>query len=265
MLTPYRSVFFDDYLLFARKKFEIPSLEFLAQEDDLSIYRIGAFRFYWPREFGASDLLGLYSEVFAPAPLNPHAYEYGQIRIASDSWVIDAGACEGFFTQYALEKNAKVLVIEPVPALVDALQHTFRNEITEGRVKVLWGALGDKVGEVQLTIDPKQAYCAYVGSEGESDVPAYTIDSLVNDGIIPNISLIKMDIEGFETTAIQGAKETIARYKPQCSIAVYHEYHNAMIIKQFLQNQRSDYTVKWRGVFYRPSFGKPRPYMLYAY
>jgi hypothetical protein len=57
----------------------------------------------------------MHAEVFEPAAINFHAYEYGGARLREGDYVEDAGACESFFVRYALHHGADVLAIEPTP------------------------------------------------------------------------------------------------------------------------------------------------------
>lgn len=50
------------------------------------------------------------------------------------------------------------------------------------------------------------------------------IDDLVRERGIPRVSFIKMDIEGAEMAAIEGAAGTIRRFRPRLAISVYHRF-----------------------------------------
>jgi FkbM family methyltransferase len=55
---------------------------------------------------------------------------------------VDAGACEGFFSLYALERGAQVLAFEPVPEIARALEKTLEEYIEAGRARVFALGLG---------------------------------------------------------------------------------------------------------------------------
>jgi FkbM family methyltransferase len=225
--------------------------------------QIGDLAFFWPQGNKTSPLTWIYQEVFAPARWNAHTFEYGEVAIQIGDWVIDAGACEGFFTYYALKRGANVLVIEPVPVLVEALSRTFEAEIKAGRVQILWGALGDKPGEFGLRIAQDELYLSGLEADGDIIVPVYTLDGLLEQEVVPSIDFVKMDIEGHEVAAVQGGINLLRTSSPQLSIAVYHQEENARIIRQYLQEINPMYNVHWRGIWAR-SQDLPRPYMLYA-
>lgn len=80
------------------------------------------------------------------------------------------------------------------------------------------------------------------GSDSE-----YSIDKYFKN---EKISLINMDIEGFEMEVLDGAKEKIKNDKPVLAIAAYHKPEDLLIIPQFVKNQSDDYHIffrKYRG------------------
>ena len=81
------------------------------QSDSTILLEVGGTEVWWPAEFPHDDLNLVWAEVFLPFPPNGHSYEHGACRVAAGMWVLDAGACEGFFVSYALRRGAKVLVV----------------------------------------------------------------------------------------------------------------------------------------------------------
>ena len=55
-----------------------------------------------------------------------------------------------------------------------------------------------------------------------------TVDSLSLD----NVSFIKFDVEGSESEAIEGARETILKCRPVMKIACYHRSEDVFAIVQ---------------------------------
>jgi FkbM family methyltransferase len=236
----------------------------LREENAWTLFAINGFNFYWPQGVTAEPLTWIYREVFAPGDRNPHAYEYGAVRISRGMWVVDAGACEGFFTHYALQRGANVLAMEPVAILAEALQRTFRAEIESGRVRVVQAALGGRSGSSGIRTSQHEIYCSTLSAAGNESVPVYSLDDLVKNGLAPALDFVKMDIEGSEVAVLAGASNVLQELKPRLSVAVYHEEANARLIRNLIRTSEQGYRVTCRGVWDRDNVA-PRPYMLFAY
>ncbi len=71
------------------------------------------------------------------------------------------------------------------------------------------------------------------------DIDVVTVDSLSID----NVSFIKFDVEGSESDAIEGAKETIKRDRPVMKIACYHRSEDVFAIVKKVLEIRDDYKI----------------------
>jgi hypothetical protein len=60
------------------------------------------------------------------------------------------------------------------------------------------------------------------GAVETKQLPLTTIDKLVAELKLERVDYIKMDIEGAEQRALQGARETLAKYRPRLSLSAYH-------------------------------------------
>jgi hypothetical protein len=109
----------------------------LREENGLGCYQVKEREVWFPLGFDPSFLGFVYEEIFVQ-----RVYEYGDCRIHPGEWVVDAGACEGFFSLYALERGANVLAFEPVPEVARALERTLKGYIEVGRAKVFPFGLG---------------------------------------------------------------------------------------------------------------------------
>lgn len=261
--SPYASLILDSRLETRLAAKPAPPVKVLAQDEEYVYLEVEGLRLWWPKIHPFRAVPSLYKEIFGAADWNPHAYEFGGVRIEKDSWVVDAGSCEGFFIHYALKCGAKVVAVEPVPMLARALERTFAADIAAQRVRIIQGALGRNTGTFGLEIPHEMVYCASLAHTGGSSVPVYTLDELFENGTIPDVDFVKMDIEGGEIDAIHGARSLLRVRQPKLSIAVYHAECNARLLKEFILNTAPDYEVKWRGLWVRGD-DAPRPYMLHA-
>jgi FkbM family methyltransferase len=231
----------------ARKR--IPKVELCSHDevDTTQLLDIAGRKVWWPSEFPLDDLGLVWAEVFLPFPPNGHAYEHDGCRIESGMWVLDAGACEGFFISYALARGAKVLAVEPVPRLAYCLEKTFAKEAKRGTVVIVKALLGatHSDGFVKVTGSPIGAQRST--HEGER-VSGTTIDDLLTRSLMPRVDFIKMDIEGAEVSALSAAQVSIRCYRPNLSLAVYHEADDEQRLRTMIRASGVNYGLRAKGV-----------------
>lgn len=63
---------------------------------------------------------------------------------------------------------------------------------------------------------------------------------------LPRVDFIKLDIEGAELEALQGAALTIARWKPRMAISAYHKPEDFWTLQQYIKSLRPDYVFAFR-------------------
>jgi hypothetical protein len=69
-----------------------------------------------------------------------------------------------------------------------------------------------------------------------------TIDNLIKD----EVDFIKMDIEGAEQDAIEGAQNTIKNYTPLLAICIYHKAQDWYKVPQKVLEINPNYTIYLR-------------------
>ncbi len=142
--------------------------------------------------------------------------------------VLDCGANTGVFTRHALAKGAAVVVaIELAPENIVCLRRTFQKEIADGRVIVYPKGVWNKDAELTLNTYDDQSggdsvAIRFPRSHKGPTVPLTTIDKLASELKLTRVDFIKMDIEGAEPQALEGAKDTIERFRPALAIAAEH-------------------------------------------
>jgi FkbM family methyltransferase len=227
---------------------------------------IGGHRYWLPLDMDWAGMSMLYSEVFCEA--HPHHYEYGGCRVRPGDVVVDAGSAEGFFARFALDRGARVLIVEPWGPMAEALRRTYEAEIAEGCVRVEPAALAAEGGEGLLQLDPRQPWGASLASgPARGDVSAVvrrtTLDALVAASPWGRCDFLKMDVEGAERDALRGARETLRRDRPRLSVAVYHHPTGYLDIRRDLRSLGLGYRVAGKGVQRRR--GLYIPMMLHAW
>jgi FkbM family methyltransferase len=156
-------------------------------------------------------------------------YEPAGHEVRRGDVVLDCGANIGVFTRKALSRGAALVVaIEPAPQTLRALRRNFESEIQAGRVIVYPKGVWNQDAEMDLTLNPdNQGSNSVVPGERKRDkptvrVPLTTIDRIVAELRLPRVDFIKMDIEGAEKPALEGARDTLRRFRPRMSLSSEH-------------------------------------------
>ena len=85
-----------------------------------------------------------------------------------------------------------------------------------------------------------------ISQEGVNTAKIIDIDTYANEKELPRIDFIKMDIEGSEMDALQGAAQSIRKYKPKMAICTYHKLHDMWKIPLYIKQLRPDYEFAFR-------------------
>lgn len=145
------------------------------------------------------------------------------VENAKDGDIVHAGTFFGDFLpaiSRGISDKAKIWAFEPNPESYRCTQITMMlNNIQN--VSLLNAGLGEAPSVINLTTKDKKGVSLGGSSTiAKQDREAGTteqIDVLTIDGSVPkdrNISILQLDIEGFEKQALMGALETIKRCKP---------------------------------------------------
>lgn len=124
-------------------------------------------------------------------------------------WIVDAGADIGSHTiRYAQTATAgNVLAFEPNPDEFDCLKHNLRDH---GNTTCHRIALSNRTEQVELRLC-ENAGAGYLDRNTRGPVHCITLDSFN----LPRLDFFKLDIEGYELFALQGARDTIMAHRPK--------------------------------------------------
>lgn len=155
-------------------------------------------------------------------------YEWENVRILQalaeeKSTVLDVGANIGLMAVplLASSKQLHVLSFEPSPNSLPYLERTAQGSSFASRWKIIGKAVGSAAGSVEFHIASKELGAfdgvrntARVASGGTIQVPMTTIDREWQDVGKPRVSVVKIDVEGAERMALEGASACIAENRP---------------------------------------------------
>ncbi len=164
------------------------------------------------------------------------------IHFSKEEIFLDCG-CYDFATSILLLKNnpfvKKIYAFEPDEENYKTCKKIYNQNICE--VELIQAGLWNKEKKVEFN--------AFAGNgskivlAGNTTIQVQTIDESVHSDYI---TFIKMDIEGAELKALQGAKETIKKYKPILAISVYHKPDDILKIPLYIKSLVPGYKIYLR-------------------
>jgi FkbM family methyltransferase len=131
---------------------------------------------------------------------------------------VDAGANVGLITiplAHAVGERGRVLAFEPAGSTAHRLRENVRrNELAN--VTVVEAALGRTAGEGRLELAPDAAYntLATAGTEATVPVRIVTLDAVWQGEGRPDLSVLKIDVEGSELDVLNGATAVLRSCRP---------------------------------------------------
>jgi len=155
-------------------------------------------------------------------PFEQAERDFATHAVANGGWAIDVGANVGVFTvavAQALAPDAHLLAFEPLPGNVSRLRQNLEAS-NLGRVEILPMATGATAGEAEFLATSDAAYAGLVNSleAGRTGdvlrVPVTTVDDEWRARGEPKVTLVKLDIEGGELSALQGSTALLNRWHP---------------------------------------------------
>jgi FkbM family methyltransferase len=282
---------FDSMLVLAcssHRQFYFPRLEF---DDILTVARDEPFvSTELPR-----DYLGLPLRVFtlqltppraAAAPLTVistreemtaiNSYRQYFLRRGADDFmpgagdvVLDCGACIGdvsILMAGLVGVGGEVHLFDPVPlhARFCRLQASLNPGISH-----VFHMNGVAVGEMARETTGPRTDATAIAPAGVG-VDAYatmSLDQYVSGAKMRRVDMVKMDIEGAEVNALQGASGLIREFVPRLAIAAYHEPRHLWEIPHAMKAQNQNYRlffghhspVAWESVYYAAPPFEPIP------
>lgn len=164
------------------------------------------------------------------------APNYGEKELAlvpilaeADADAYDIGANHGAYTARMLEIAERVVAFEPNPTMGKVLKARFARDLWDGRLVLMPVALGDAEGEAVLHVPEAGSGLASMKEEAVRSVSTpgmlhiavavRRLDDLKPDlGRGRRVGFVKIDVEGFEATALRGAIETLKVNRPSLLI-----------------------------------------------
>lgn len=181
-----------------------------------------------------------------------YAYKSGDktiVAVEKGDVVLDLGACWGDTALYfacKTEAHGKVYSFEFIPDNIKLFNMNIAlNPNLIKQIELIQHPVSNKTGEKIYFTDrgpsSKIEINPFVGQTGETTT--ISIDDFVKNNNIQKVDFIKMDIEGAEPVALEGAIETIRRFKPKLAIAIYHSMDDFVNIPNWINELNLGYKL----------------------
>ena len=153
--------------------------------------------------------------------------------------IFDCGAhvgnCAILFSRL-VGKTGLVISLEPFTEAFSHLEERLRR-LKLGNVRAINMGLWNLTAQLPVTVLSDVRYSKINPDnttdfvEGDAAINVTTIDRIVEEFNLNRLDMIKMDIEGAEIEAVQGASRTLKTLKPCLAIASYHKRDGRMTYK----------------------------------
>lgn len=146
----------------------------------------------------------------------------------------DCGAFDGDtihdFVKY-IDSYEKIYAFEPDKDNISKMRRRIQKENLHD-VNVIEKGVWSETTALRLMSEG--APNSYISDEGNVTVEVICLDNIYDE--VTNHSLIKMDIEGSEMKALEGAERIIAKKLPYLAICVYHKKEDLITIPQYIES-----------------------------
>jgi hypothetical protein len=158
-------------------------------------------KLYFPKGISKRDIQQIYSSLLVEQDNNsPHKYLTETFNISDKDIFVDVGSAEGILSLDLVDKAKAVYLFEYEERWIEALEATFAP--WKDKVTIVKKYVSDKVSEHETTID------SYFREFQEN-------------------LLIKIDVEGAESSVLSGATETLKKDNVKIICCTYHKQEDA--------------------------------------
>lgn len=207
---------------------------------------------------------------------NSYLLDRAFFELSDHEVFVDGGAFDGdSIEQFVKAVNGKfrrVYSFEPSPetaalcrARVQRLQSEYLSEIAS-RISVIERGLWDK--ETRLLFNPTQygpretaladhaplaghvieaGMTQHLYAAEDESADSFAIHTVAIDEICEEpVSLLKLEVEGSELKALEGARQSIAQHRPKMAISVYHKPEDLITLPDFVAQTGRGYRMHLR-------------------
>ena len=165
-------------------------------------------------------------------------FEDGLVELSADERFLDCGAFDGdsaaafvdALWQKGIDSYEEIISFEPDLDNCENMRH--RNL---PRHTCICKGVAENPGVVSFAADGTSGR---VEADGSEQIELESIDHYLNG---TRATMIKMDIEGMELSALRGAAQTIKAWRPKLAICIYHKKEDLWVIPEYIKELVPDY------------------------
>lgn len=178
-----------------------------------------------------------------PSPVKHDQYFPDDLfRLRENEFFVDCGAYDGdslrLFFQKQPRFNGKFIAIEPDPHNLKSLQNCIASLPDDQQRCVMAMPIALGLQREVVRFEATGLPSAGISSAGTYEVESIPLDEVLGD-MCP--TFIKMDIEGAEYDALNGARRSIKKNLPVLAISVYHQPDDLWRIPLLIQSFSDQY------------------------
>ena len=174
----------------------------------------------------------------------PHYFDLDVVKCDKDEVIVDLGSYTGdtildYLDCYGVDCYKKIYCYEITDNSFEALKN---NLAYYPNIEFRKRAVLDKNREVYVSRSDVDDSTNKIVSEGDIAINAVSLDEDIEE----EITLIKMDIEGAESKALEGCSKHIVKERPKLLISVYHNHEDLWKIPRMIDEMCSEYNFYLR-------------------
>lgn len=163
------------------------------------------------------------------------------IAFSEDEVFVDVGCFDGKtsaeFAKIVDGRFENIYAVEVDEYCFAKCLHTLsQDKYIDGRFEFLTFGASNKSGKARIT---PFLSCSRISGKGSHEVELCRLD----DKISGRVSFIKMDVEGEELRALEGAQGLIKAHKPKLAISIYHKVEDLWEIPLFIKQLVPEYKL----------------------
>lgn len=194
------------------------------------------------KEYLSQKMTGVYAKTYDKTE---QYFDFSIYSLKDDEIFMDCGAFQGetaesFIGQMeqAGKKYKRIYVIEADKENADAAKKRLTGK---SDIKIIEAGVWNHSGKIRF--NEGNGDNSVICDDGNVEISTVTVDEAAEED---DITFIKMDIEGAEMRALQGASRVIQRCRPKLAICVYHRPEDLFTIPQYIRELNPDYKLYLR-------------------